>query len=135
MPERRARHHVPEHLLALQDQYVTIAGEIASVAVEREEEERKVDHVWIEVRAGEFGRLQIALSTCSRQSRAAGFDPRVRLGIIESRWTELPRAGLRNAIPLNYAHIEAAHAVRYDAVARADLEMLLVGKGRRVVVR
>ena len=122
------------HLLAWENRYVTIAGEVAAVAVEHEEDDRKIDHVWIDVRAGEFGRLQIALSTCSRQNRAAGFDPRVRLGLIESIWADLPPTGVHAARPLNYADLEATHRLHYDAFERVQLEKLLVEKASRALL-
>src|SRR5215203_4586435 len=103
----------PDHLFALRDQYVRAAGEVASVIVETDADIRKVDHVWVQIRAGEFGRLQISLSTYSRQSRAAGFDPRVRVGIITSRWSELPSPEVRVTTPLDYARLEAAQRVDY----------------------
>jgi hypothetical protein len=55
LAKRGKRFHVPPHLLELQDRYVTVAGDVAAVAIEEEEDERKIDHVWITVRAGEFG--------------------------------------------------------------------------------
>jgi hypothetical protein len=134
VPNRGKHQGVPAHVLAWENRYVIIAGEIAAVAAEREADDRKIDHVWIDVRAGEFGCLQIALSTCSRQNRAAGFDPRVRLGLIESIWTELPPAGVRVAPPLNYAQLEATHRVHYNVFERAQLEELLVEKARRAML-
>ncbi|MBA3882050.1 MAG: hypothetical protein H0X73_04865 [Chthoniobacterales bacterium] len=125
--------HIPEHLLAWENRHVTLAGEIAAVAVENDEDDRKIDHVWIEVRAGEFGRLQIALSTCSRQNRAAGFDPRVRVGLIETRWVRLPPAGVRHARLLDYAELEAIHRVDYHAYTRPELEEFLVEKAHRAI--
>ncbi len=133
LPERAARPRVPDHLLRLRDRFVTAAGEIATVRVEQEEDPRKIDHVWIQLRAGEVGRVQISLSTCSRQSRAAGFDPRVRVGIIHSTWTELPPRGVRLAPPLDYALLESARPVLYQTLDRAALEHLLVTKARRAI--
>ncbi len=124
---------MPPHLLALHDQYVSVAGEIASVVVEREIDERKVDHVWIDVRAGESGRLQISLSTCSRQSRAAGFDPRVRIGLITSAWTELPLAGVHVATPLDYAILEGAHEIQYRTYERKEVEQLILERTDRAL--
>ena len=125
---------MPEHAFALRDRYVTVAGEIASAVVEQEEDERKIDHVWITVRAGEFGRVDISLSTLSRQSRALGFDSRVRVGILRSTWTELPTAGVRPvAKPFDYAAIEREHAIDYVAHERAPLEQFLIEKARRAV--
>ncbi|MEP6956208.1 MAG: hypothetical protein ABI883_05230, partial [Chthoniobacterales bacterium] len=52
-------------LLALQNRYVAVVGEVASAVIEHEADERKIDHVWLALRAGAFGRVQVALSTCS----------------------------------------------------------------------
>lgn len=118
-------------MLRWQNQYVVVAGEFASAAVEHDADERKVDHVWIEIRAGEYGRLQIALSTCSRQSRAAGFDPRVRLAIVQSRWSELPAAGIKAASSFDYATVDRESDVDYVAHERPALEQMLIEKARR----
>jgi hypothetical protein len=129
--KRRARFHVPPEVLRLQDHYVTVAGEVATVAVEEEEDERKIDHVWITVRAGEFGRLQISLSTCSRHSRALGLDPRVRAGSISSPWSELPPPGVREVIPLDV--LEAAQPIDYTPHERTAVEEMLVTRASRAV--
>ena len=133
MRKRGARHRVPDHVIALRDQYVTVAGEVASVAIETDDDPRKVDHVWIQVRAGEFGRVQISLSTASRQSRAAGFDPRVRVGVVQSTWTALPQAGVRIVPPLDYGLIEAAQPILYTPLERVAVEQLLIDKARRAL--
>jgi hypothetical protein len=133
LAKRGKRFHVPPHLLELQDRYVTVAGDVAAVAIEEEEDELKIDHVWITVRAGEFGRVQISLSTCSRQSRAAGFDPRIRIGIVTSRWNELPSAGLREITPLDYRVLESAEHIRYTPYERPTVEQMLVTRARRAI--
>jgi hypothetical protein len=120
-------------LTALQDRYVRLAGEVASVAIETADDDSKIDHVWITVRAGMVGRLQISMSTCSRHNRAAGFDPRVRVGTIESAWSELPDVGVREVPPLDYGLIEAAHPVDYAAHDRPAMERLLVEKSTRAI--
>ena len=125
---------MPDHAFALRDRYVVVAGEIAAAVVEQEEDERKIDHVWITVRAGDFGRVDISLSTASRQSRALGFDPRVRVGTIHSRWDELPDAGVRPITgPLDYAALEAEQPVDYAPLERAALERLLIEKAQRAI--
>lgn len=134
MSKAHQRPHVPQQLFELRDRYVTVAGEVASVSVETETDDRKIDHVWINVRAGEAGRVTIALSTCSRQSRAAGFDPRVRVATITSSWQELPHAGVREVAPLDYRKFDEAHpALVYEAHERAVVEEMLVGRARRAV--
>ena len=134
MPRRAARHRVPPHLLALQDRYVTVAGEVATVVVEEEQDERKIDHVWITVRAGEFGRVQISLSTCSRQSRALDLDPRLSVGTITSAWNELPLAGVREITPLDYRILESVQNVDYTPHQRVAIEEMLVARARRAVL-
>ncbi len=125
---------MPDHAFALRDRYVVVAGEVASAVVEEEEDERKIDHVWITVRAGDFGRVDISLSTASRQSRALGFDPRVRVGSIRSSWTELPPPGVRPITgPLDYAALEGEHSLQYTPLERTALEHLLIDKARRAI--
>ena len=68
MPKDRKRRLVSPDLFRLRDRFVSVAGPIESVTVETGEDLRKIDHVWIEVRAGAQGLLQIALNTRSRQN-------------------------------------------------------------------
>ncbi|MDQ2659002.1 MAG: hypothetical protein M3Y03_01130 [Verrucomicrobiota bacterium] len=107
-------------------EFVSVAGQIESWLVEQSPDPRKVDHVWLEVRAGGEGLIRVALSTCSLKNRDAGFDPRVRLGSIVLPWTELPTFGVRTAPPLDYAVIEATTSVVYLEHEQAALEKALV---------
>jgi hypothetical protein len=133
LSNRRKQRRLPEHLLALRDQYVHVAGEVATVAVENDPDPRKIDHVWLTLNAGEFGRVQIALSTCSRQSAAAGLDPRVSLGVLATTWQELPAAGLAAAAGLDYAVLEGQQRIDYVAMDRPAIERLLLTKARRSI--
>lgn len=99
MPNKRKRHSVPPKLFALRDQFAVVAGPIESVSVETNDDPRKIDHVWIEVRAGEDGLLQIALNTRSCQSAEAGYDSRISVGVAATTWEELPEAGAWEAEP------------------------------------
>jgi len=131
--KRKAQHRVPDEVLGLRDQYVTAAGQPESATVEHDPDPRKNDHVWINIQAGKFGRIQIALSTLSRQSRAAGFDPRVSIGIFRSSWSELPPAGVFPTAGLDYALLEADSFVEFKALEREALEQLLVAKTQRAI--
>jgi hypothetical protein len=133
LAKTKARTHVPKHLFELRDRYVCVAGEIATAVAEHHSDPRKVDHVWITVRAGEFGHVDISLSTSSRQNLAAGFDPRLRVGIIHSGWTDLPKAGVRTSAPFDYAKLETAHPVDYQSFERTALEQLLLEKATRAL--
>ena len=61
---------------------VHVAGEPITFAAEIDRNPANIDHFWITIQMGDAGPLRIALSTHSRQNAAAGFDPRVRVGVI-----------------------------------------------------
>ena len=124
---------MPHRLSTRHGEFVRLSGEIAGVVIETSDRPEKVDHVWIDVRAGEFGTLRISLSTCSRQSRAAGFDPRIWLGTVRSLWSELPVAGVFPSHPLNYAVLDSAQPIDYVPFDRPALEELLLEKASRAV--
>ena len=77
--------------------------------------------------------LRIALSTHSRQNAAAGFDPRLRIGIVPSVWKELPPPGLLKSPGLDYRQIEAGSLVTFAEYDRPSLEALLTDKTRRAI--
>ena len=103
------------------------------VLVETSERPEKIDHLWIDLSAGSEGILRVSLSTYSRQSHAAGVDPRVWLGIVDSTWRELPAAGVNPAHPLNYSALESVHPIDYVPYDRPALERLLTKKSGRAV--
>lgn len=109
------------------------SGTITRVVVETSDQAEKIDHVWIEIDAGADGGLSLSLSTCSRPSRRAGFDPRVRLGVIGGRWSELPMAGVVRVPLLDYAVFEAEHPIDYVALERVALEDIILEKAGRAI--
>ena len=92
-----------------------------------------IDHFWITIGLGTGEPIRIALSTHSRQNAAAGFDPRMRLGIIPSTWNELPPAGVEKSPGMDYRVIDATSAVVYAECERPKLEILLADKSKRAV--
>lgn len=130
MRKDRKQRPVPPELFLLRDRFVSVAGRIESVDVETNDDPGKIDHVWLEVRAGEQGLLQIALNTRSRKNAEAGYDPRVWVGIVTSTWTELPAAGAHTAESLDYSTIEASQPVTFTLYDRTGLEELLVQKAK-----
>lgn len=93
-----------------------------------------IDHFWITIGMGTGEPLRLALSTHSRQNAAAGFDPRLRIGIIESVWTELPPTGMLKSPGLDYGQLEAVAPVTYLEYTRPALEELLMDKARRAIL-
>jgi hypothetical protein len=119
--------------LSWHEDFVRVAGEIVGVEVETSDHPDKIDHVWIDVRAGDDGPLRLSLSTCSRQSRTAGFDPRVWVGTVISTWSELPATGIYKTPPLSYSAIESRHVVDYAPYDRPALETLLLEKAGNAI--
>lgn len=131
MPHRRKKQRAytgPNH-----GDLVHAAGTPVAFAAELHRVPANIDHFWITIALGAAGPLRIALSTHSRQNAAAGFDPRMRIGIVPSTWTELPPAGLSKSPCLDYRTIEAACPVTYLEYERPALEILLSDKAKRAV--
>jgi len=115
------------------DDFVVVAGELVGFEKEADADPAKVDHFWITIRAGHFGRLRISISTFSLKHAAEGFDPRMRLGIFPYTWSELPASGVFPAAGLDYADFERANPIVYREMERPALEELLSAKARRAI--
>jgi hypothetical protein len=133
LPHRHHQRRADPNLRAKHGDFVHVAGEPIAFAAEIDRVVSNIDHFWITIRIGPPGPLRIALSTHSRQSAAAGFDPRVRVGILASGWTALPAAGLLTCSGLDYRAIEAATPVTYLEYERPALEALLAEKTGRAI--
>ncbi len=110
-----------------------MAGVPVAFAAETDRVPANIDHFWITVGMGSGEPIRLALSTHSRQNAAAGFDPRVRVGILASAWKELPKAGMTGCRGLHYQEIEATGAITYIEHERPDLETLLAQKTERCI--
>jgi hypothetical protein len=132
LPHRREKQHAypgfnPGDL-------VYVAGTPVAFAAEIDRLPANIDHFWITIGIGTGEAIRIALSTHSRQNAAAGFDPRVRVGIVASSWNELPAAGLMKSPGLDYRTIEAASPVSFLEYERPALELLLADNAKRAVL-
>lgn len=111
--------------------FVRVAGAPLLVEVEFSAREEKVDHVWIDICAPE--RLRLAVNTLSRRNRDAGFDPRIRVGVVREPWIELPPCGVYSCAGFDYAGIEARHNVFYEVHGKSAMERLLCERARAAV--
>lgn len=91
------------------------------------------DHVLITLEAPPFGRLRAAVNTLSRINRDAGFDARVRVGIVKSTWTEKPTPGLVEEPGQDYAQIEKIMPIVYEPLESEVLVELLIERAKRAV--
>jgi hypothetical protein len=110
---------------------VHVAGTPISFAAETDGAPANSDHFWITLGLGTGKPIRISLSTHSRQNAAAGFDPRIHLGVVAATWTEFPPAGLVKSPGLDYRVIERAAPVNYAEYERPALELLLTDKAKR----
>ena len=101
--------------------------------VEVEQNSLFVDHVWITLEVPPFGRLRAAVNTLSRLNRDAGFDQRVRVGVVPGNWTEKPETGLVEENGQDYGMIEAALPVAYEPMEPEALAELLMAKAKTAV--
>jgi hypothetical protein len=107
---------------------------VIAFAAEIDRVPANIDHFWITVGLGVGEPIRVALSTHSRQNANAGFDPRMRLGLVASTWSELPPAGLAKSGCLDYRAIEAASPVSYAEIDRLALELLLTNKAKAAML-
>jgi hypothetical protein len=112
---------------------VQVAGSPIAFAAEIDRVPANIDHFWITIGLGAGEPIRIALSTHSRQNAAAGLDPRMRVGMVPSTWSELPRAGMVKSTGLDYRTIEAGSPVNYVEYERPALELLLTDRATRAV--
>jgi hypothetical protein len=114
---------------------VRVAGAPLRFAAETDAIASNIDHFWITIGVGHGQSLRIALSTHSRQNAAAGFDPRIRLGVIGSTWKKTPTSGVAVSAGLDYQEIEAAapEPLTFVSYERPKLEAVLIQKTERAV--
>jgi hypothetical protein len=128
LPHRRKpprRHGYPE---LRHGDLVHVAGKPIAFAAEIDRVPANIDHFWITLGTGTGESIRIALSTHSRQNAAAGFDARMRVGIVTTTWKELPVAGLVKSTGLDYHALENVSSVTYVEYERPALEHLLTEK-------
>jgi hypothetical protein len=133
LPHRRRQRSKYRDLPFRHGEFVHVAGVPIAFAAETDPVPSNIDHFWITIGMGGGEPIRIALSTHSRQNAAAGFDPRVRVGIVASAWRELPATGMIGCRGLDYREIEAAGPVTYIDYERPALETLLAEKAGRAL--
>jgi hypothetical protein len=106
---------------------VVVRGTDLSARVEVSDREEKIDHVWITMACGLPAPVTVSVNTLSIRSRDAGFDPRVRVGILRGTCARLPQAGFEILERFDYGEIEARNNIFYETLGRGDMESLLLG--------
>ncbi len=112
---------------------VRVAGEPVGHWLEPNQNPDRVDHLFVAVRAGPIGLVEIALNTFSIRNLRRGFDPRIRLAVVSSPWSVLPPPGIFTSPGFDYDVIESTNAVTYREYERAELEDLFIEKIKRAI--
>lgn len=110
---------------------VRAVGRTLSAALEVHERQEEVDHVRFVMDAGPWGRIVVAVNTTSKRNRLAGFDPRVRVGIIRGHEPDPPATGVYALAAFDYAEVERSANVFFEHHTREALEERLLGNARR----
>ncbi len=101
-------------------------GDLAA-AIEQASREERVDHVWIAMDCGIPERILVSVNTRSLRNAAAGFDPRVRVGITRGRTECLPPRGISPLARFDYTESESGANFFYEHKTRHEAEALLIG--------
>ena len=104
-------------------------------AIERppEEDETKLDPLWLTLEVPPFGRIRAVLNTTSRLARDSGRDARIRVGIVTLPWVEKPVPSLKEDPGQDYAKIAAAFPVSFEPMDREALEAMLTERAKKAV--
>lgn len=92
------------------------------------------DHVHLVVTPGEGVQVHVALNTLSRRNRDAGFEPRIRVGILRESYAELPASGVFDAGSLDYTSLEQQANIFYEYYGHEAMESLLIEKTGRAIL-
>lgn len=103
---------------------VRAVGRILGANLEEHDNPDEVDHVLIRMDMG--GEIVVAVNTLSKRNRLAGFDSRVRVGMVKGTWDVLPVPGAEVCGRMDYADIESRDNVFYEHMERNGLEDLLM---------
>jgi hypothetical protein len=110
-----------------------VGGELQA-KVEQHRDPAQIDHVWITMNAGNERPVFVAVNTLSKRNRDAGFDGRVRAGILRGAWHELPKLGCNVCPGFDYADVESRTNAYFEHFDRTSLERLLVETTRRATL-
>ncbi len=133
MPKPDARTLLFERIRTRPAKFVHVRGVPYTVAAEVAGNPEDADHIHLTMEVPPFGRLRAAVNTFSRLNRAAGFDPRIRMGIVPAPYEKKPEPGLEELPGQDYAQLEAILPIAYESYDREPLAELLMEKMKRAV--
>ena len=113
--------------------FVHVCGVPYAVAREVAENPDDADHIHLTLEVPPYGRLRAAVNTFSRLNRAAGFDSRIRVGLVSSTYEKRPEPSLEELPGQDYAQLEAILPIAYEIYEHEPLAELLMEKMKRAI--
>jgi len=113
---------------------VHLVGDHLRARVELPDHKVSTDHVWISLDPGFSTRFMISVNTYSIRNGQAGFDPRVRLGIIRGTWEQLPERGVNECHRFSYDEIPEIGEVDFRPLERVFLEQMLLDRVHHAIL-
>lgn len=107
---------------------VRVVGSDLKGRVEPQVHDRHPDHLWISLDPGFGMHVTVSVNTWSYRNAEAGFDPRVRLGILRGSCEEFPERGFNECRRFSYGDLPGQEEVDYRHLERVVLEQLLLDR-------
>ena len=133
MAKPDARTLLYERIRTRPAKFVHVRGVPYTVTREIAENPAAADHIHLTLEVPPYGRLRAAVNTFSRLNRDAGFDPRIRVGIVSSTYEKKPEPGLEELPGQDYAQLEAILPIAYEHYDHEPLAELLMEKMKRAI--
>jgi hypothetical protein len=113
---------------------VHLVGDHPKAHAELPDHKISPDHVWISIDPGFSQRFMISVNTYSIRNGQAGFDPRVRLGILRGTWGRLPERGVTECHHFSYDDIPGIGEVDFRPLERVFLEQMLLDRAHQAIL-
>ena len=107
---------------------VRVVGNDLKGRVESSGHDRHPGHRWISLGPGFGISVVVSVNTWSHRNAEAGFDPRVRLGILRGSCEEFPERGFNECRRFSYGDLPWQEEVDYRHLERVVLEQLLLDR-------
>ena len=93
-----------------------------------------IDHVWISLDPGLGTRVMISVNTFSSQNALAGFDPRVRVGVIHGTWEKFPERGINECHRFSYEELPEIGTLEFIPMERVFLESMILDRAHQAAL-
>ncbi len=135
MQRRRpdARTLLYERIRTSPPKFVHVTGVPYVVEIAPAGEPEKAEHVWLTLEVPSLGRMRVVINTMSKLSESAGHNPKVRMGIFHSNWTEKPQTGLIECDGQDYKFVEGKNSLSFKEYDPGQLAEILAARAKSAI--